>query len=316
MKRVIVVGSAGQDGRILLERMRGEGRLVLGLDQRGVEGTDGDAMAPIDILDAAAVEHLLAGFQADAIYYLAAFHHSSEESAGNDRELFQKSFDINVFGVLNFLEAMRKISPRARLFYAASSHVFGACDGPRQDETTPFNPDSVYGITKAAGANCARFYRAAHGLYAAVGILYNHESSFRPPRFVTRKIVSSAVNIKLGRQEKLVLGDLEASVDWGYAPDYVDAMIRIMQLPEPRDFVVATGQPHTVREFVEIAFGLLGLDWRRHVEVSPALVAKPRNNLSGNSARLTAATGWKPSVSFAEMIALLVQAQERCHAAL
>jgi GDPmannose 4,6-dehydratase len=263
----------------------------------------------VDILDAAAVENAVRAFAPEEIYYLAACHHSSQERPPGDRELFQQSFAINVFGLVNFLEAMRLIGGPARLFYAASSHVFGVAPTP-QDETTPFRPDSAYGITKAAGAECVRFYRQTHGLFAAVGILYNHESPWRRPQFVTQKIARAAAAIKAGRENRLVLGDLEAAVDWGYAPDYVDAMIRILALPQPDDFVVATGQAHTVREFVEIAFGLLGLNWKEHVQVTPGLIVAPPRDLVGKADKLIAATGWKPSVTFAELVALLVRAQQ------
>jgi GDPmannose 4,6-dehydratase len=212
---------------------------------------------------------------------------------------------------LNFLEAARVKSPKSRLFFASSSRVFGAPPSSPQDETTPLNPECVYGITKAAGQRCVRYYRQAHGLFAAAGILYNHESPLRAPAFVTTKIVRGAVAIRRGQQSKLVLGDLDAEADWGYAPDYVDAMRQILRLPAADDFVIASGASHTVRNFVEAAFGLVGLDWNAYVEVAPGLISgQRRSSLVGNTAKLTAATGWKPSVSFTELVRILVQAEE------
>jgi GDPmannose 4,6-dehydratase len=322
-RRCIVVGSGGQDGRILVERMRSEGHSVVGIARRSStllpgnahertgrgHSTEAESLPPVDILDAAAVEKLIAGVSPQEVYYLAAFHHSAEQKMDSTRELFERSFAVHVAGLLNFLEAIRLHSPHTRIFYASSARIFGVPRDVPQDETTPVNPDCVYGISKAAGQRCVRFYRDVHGLFAASGILYNHESPSRPPTFVTQKIVRGAVAVKAERQSTLTLGDLDAVVDWGYAPDYVDAMIRILAANEAEDFVIATGEPHTVREFAETAFGLVGLDWQRHVEVAQGIVYRPRRSLIGNPARLTAATGWRPAVSFPELVRLLVEAE-------
>ncbi len=274
MKRCLVVGHAGQDGRILFDRLRSEGHIVVGIDRGEVLSSDGARPALVDILDYPAVQSLIAGATPDEIYYLAAFHHSAEQKLGETRELFERSFAINVYGLVNFLEAIRLGSPKTRLFYASSSRVFGVPQGYPQDESTPINPDCAYGITKAAGQQSVRYYRRTHSLFAVSGILYNHESPLRAPTFVPQKIVRGAVAIKSGSQAKLVLGDLDAIVDWGYAPDYVDAMTRMLALDEPDDFVIATGEPHTVRQFVETAFEIVALDWNAHVEVAPGLISR------------------------------------------
>ena len=310
MKRILIVGSSGQDGQILFERLRREGHWVAGLDVGVVQCTAPADLGPVNILDAGAVENAVRRFSPQEIYYLAAYHHSSQDRPCGDRQLLEKSFAINVFGLVNFLEAVRLAGSGTRLFYAGSSHMFGAAPSP-QDESTPFRPESAYGISKAAGVECVRLYRQTHGLFAAVGILYNHESPLRGARFVTQKIARAAAAIQAGREQTLTLGDLDAAVDWGYAPDYVDAMVRILSLPQPDDFVVASGQSHTVRAFVEIAFGLLGLDWKKHVQVVPGLIAKSPRDLVGKTDKLRAATGWKPTVSFTQLVALLVQAQRQ-----
>ncbi len=311
MKRAIVVGSSGQDGEILFERLRAQGHYVVGLDLGGIRCTETADFPPVNILRPAAVESLLAAVVPDEVYYLAAFHRSAEESAADDRVEFEQSFAIQVSGLLNFLAAIQEKSRRTRLFYAGSARIFGIPDRIPQDEDTPINPDCVYGISKAAGLRCLRYYRRTHGLFAVAGILYNHESPQRPPRFVTQKIVRAVAAIKAGEQSRLLLGDLDAVVDWGYAPDYVDAMMRMLDLSEPHDFIVATGEPHSVREFAEVAFACAGLDWRRHVEVAPSLVSRQPRKLVGNPQRLKAATGWQPSVSFSEMIQILLAAEER-----
>ncbi len=258
----------------------------------------------------ATFDGLISTVRPDKVYYLAAFHHSAEQKLEETRELFEKSFAVQVTGLLNFFDAIRLRSPQTRLFYASTVRIFGVPPSFPQDETTPVNPDCVYGISKAAGQRCVAYYRCAHALFAASGILYNHESPLRGPTFVPQKIVRGAVAIKRGLQSKIVLGDLDAVSDWGYAPDYLDAMTRILELDQPDDFVIATGEPHTVRQFVEAAFDLVGLDWKSHVEVAPNLITRQCRCLVGNPARLTAATGWKPSVTFAELVGILVQAEE------
>ena len=311
MKRVIVVGSSGQDGDILFERLRAQGHFVVGIEVGGIRCTETIAIRAVNILQPASVEDLIVGVVPDEVYYLAAFHRSAEESADDDRLEFERSFAIQVSGLLNFLAAIHRKSPKTRLFYAGSARIFGVPDRVPQDEDTPINPDCIYGISKVAGMGCARYYRQSHGLFAVSGILYNHESPRRAPRFVTQKIVRAVAAIEAGEQSRLLLGDLDAIVDWGYAPDYVDAMTRMLEMREPQDLVIATGEPHSVREFAEVAFGYAGLDWQQYVEVASSLLTRPPRKLVGNARRLREATGWRPSVSFSEWIQILLAAEQR-----
>jgi GDPmannose 4,6-dehydratase len=213
--------------------------------------------------------------------------------------------------LLHFLESIRVGSPRTRLFYAASSHVFGAAAGEArtglQSEETPFNPQSVYAMTKVDGLLACRQYRSRHRVYGAVGILYNHESRFREEKFLTKKVIRAVVAIKSGRQDQLELGDLNAEVDWGYAPDYVEAMQAIVSADVADDFVVATGIKHTVRDFVEIAFQEAGLDWKRYVSENPQVMGRRRPGSSGDSSKLTRVTGWRPKTTFSEMVGILLR---------
>jgi GDPmannose 4,6-dehydratase len=224
-------------------------------------------------------------------------------------ELYVRSHDVHVRGLLHVLEAMRKHAPRSRVFYAASSHCFGEPPTGTQDENTPLRPRCVYGITKTAGVGLCRMYRANNRVQASAGFFYNHESALRARKFLSTKIVRAAVEISGGRRDKLVLGDLSARVDWGFAPDYVDAMIRILRRAPADDFIIATGQSHSVEEFVAIAFSRVGVDWRPCVEVEPAIIGKPRTALVGDSSKLRAVTGWSPSVTFQQMVELLVDAE-------
>jgi GDPmannose 4,6-dehydratase len=309
LKKAVVVGCKGQDGSYLVELLRGKRYAVLGIDCGLV--TEPLTGAPaVNIEDKAQVLNVVAAFVPDEVYYLAAFHHSSEDLPLDEYELARRSFEINTFALHNFLHAIAAESPHARLFYAASSHVFGDPSGNLQDENTPLNPVDAYGISKTAGVHLCRYYRSRRKVRCSSGILYNHESPRRSPEFVSRKVVRAAVRISRRIQQKLVVGDFDAMVDWGYAPDYVDAMWRILQLDEPEDFVVSSGAVHSVRELVETAFGFLGLDWTAHVEESPNITRKPRSCvLQGNSARLESRTGWRPSTSFREMIREMVEAE-------
>jgi GDPmannose 4,6-dehydratase len=316
MKRSIIVGCEGQDGRLLWERLRGEGGFVLGIDEGTVQ-TSGSLdlrsadLGPVDILSNFSVEAVVEAVRPDEIYYLAAYHQSSESLPVGDATVLEKSFAVNVRGVIHFLEAMRLRAPAARLCYAASSLVFGRPALQPQDEDTPMAPVCPYGISKAAAVQCCRFYRETHGLFAPAAILYNHESPLRRPEFVSKRIVSGAVDIRRGERAKLVLGDLEARTDWGWAPDYVDAMVRIVRHEWAEDFVVATGQPHTVREFAAESLRQVGIDWRTCVEEDPSLIRRSRQGLVGNAAKLARLTGWKPTVTFEQMVGLLVQAEEQ-----
>jgi GDPmannose 4,6-dehydratase len=313
MKTALVIGSAGQDGRYLSGQLAEQGYAVVGVDRATLTGAPA-GLTQIDLLDLAQVDALLAAVKPAACFYLAAVHHSSEEAhETNLVELFHQSFALHVDGWLHVLEGARRQAPACRLFYAASSHVFGAPAQPVQDESTPLDPTNVYGISKAAGVDVSRYYRA-RGLHVSNGFLYNHESPLRPKKFVSQRVAFGAVEARRAQQRgerfSLELGSTSAAVDWGYAPDYTDAMIRIVSRDEPDDFIVATGQPHTIAELCEAAFGPLGLDWREIVVERAGRVTKQLGTLTGDASKLRRLTNWKPSISFEEMIHTLVAAAE------
>jgi GDPmannose 4,6-dehydratase len=308
VKKAIIVGCSGQDGRLLSENLSRRDYRLTGIIRSSSRRPKNDWCLSLDISDSQAVSELIRTSIPDEIYYLAAFHHSIENlSLQEPSELFKRSFQDHVLSLVNFLEAMKLSAHATKLFYAASSHVFGNATTEPQDEQTAFNPTGVYGITKLAGIYTCRFYRNRYRLFVSTGILYNHESSYRKPIFVTKKIIDGAINIKKGLQQKLILGNLSAEVDWGYAPDYVEAFRRILGLSAPDDFVIATGEKHTVQDFVEITFGYLGLDWRKYVEEDKNFIEKSGVPLVGNPQKLRAVTGWKPSVDLRRMIKLLLQ---------
>jgi GDPmannose 4,6-dehydratase len=304
---ILIVGSAGQDGSLLHESAGQRGDTVVGIARSWID-LEGQRR-PFDLRNPDEVRELVARLQPREIYYLAARHQSSEDSSPQDGRLFHESVQVNLSGLVAFLEAIRAASASSRLFYASSSHVFGSSGPPLRDESTPLNPDSIYGISKTAGQLACRFYRKTHNVFAATGILFTHESPLRRNGFVSRKIVRGAVAIRRGDTRKVILGDLDASVDWGYAPDFVAAMQKITALDAPDEFVVATGECHTVREFAEAAFAAVDLDYREHVEVAAGILKRRAAAFAGNPGKLARAAGWKPSMTFKDMVKALVTAE-------
>lgn len=309
MATTIIVGSSGQDGRLLYRYLAERGDVIVGIARGSTCSTEPGWGRKLDISDPNAVSEIIRSLRPNEIYYLAAYHHSSEGDLNSDNDLFRRSFDVHVHYLVNFLDAIHRYSSHTKLFYAGSSHVFGEPATEYQDESTPINPVCAYGISKAAGIYACRFYRNTHSVFASSGILYNHESSLRDERFISQKIIRGAINIKNKRQEKLVLGNLQAIVDWGYAPDYVEAMHRILMHEHADDFVIATGVKHTVQDFVEATFGLLGVDWQKHIVTDSSVLKKKSRMLIGNPNKLYEATGWRAATGFNEMINIMVKEQ-------
>lgn len=292
--------------------LRARGYAVFGVSSSGhVHSPEIRSVMDVDIRDRLSVLRLLLESKPDEIYYLAACHQSAEGSENDPHDLLLRSFEINTLALNHFLSGILKGGLTSRLFYAASSRVFGNPDATVQNEETPFNPVCPYGISKVAGVHLCRYYRAKPGVYCSVGILYNHESPRRGAGFVSKKIVRAAAAVKKGLTSKLVLGNLDAVVDWGYAPDYAAAMWAILQCDEPDDFVIASGTLHSVRDFVGAAFEAVGLDWKEYVVQDAQVLSgvRPRSGLRGDYQKLHRATGWHPTVSFEEMVRAMVAAE-------
>jgi len=308
-RHAVILGAAGQDGHYLQRHLISAGYRVTPVGRRSMLTCD--IQAPFDVLDSRAVIDFIEAERPHEFYYLAAHHHSSHEQQGSLRELFDTSYEIHCRGLMNVLDAIAAVGSGTRLFYAASSLVFGEPTMTPQNEDTAMAPICAYGITKALGIELCRLYRKERGVFCSTGILYNHESPVRGVRFVTRKIARAAAGICRGEQSALTLGDLDARVDWSFAGDVVRAMHAILQVDTPRDFVVASGTLHTVREFAARAFAGAGLDYRKYVAESPALIQRARRRvpLHGDPSRLAAATGWKAQTSFEELVDMMVQAE-------
>ena len=316
----LVLGSGGQDGRILSAQLLAQGMRVVGVDLAAAPRAEGVEPFSIDLSDRALVHALVQREQPAEVYYLAAFHHASEQREQVDvGHLFRQSFAINVDGLLSTLEALRAHAPQARLFYAASSHVFGAPTASPQNEETELRPQSPYAVSKCAGMGVCRVMREQHHMFAVSGVLYNHESSLRSRDFVSAKIAHAAADVARALHDGLEppileLASLDSMVDWSAAEDITRAMQAMLRAPAPRDYVVGSGVLHSVRDFCRIAFDELGLPWERYVRVRPVrdgVVAPPnassRPLLVADASRLGYDTGWVPQVSFDNLCRRLVR---------
>ncbi|MEB3122938.1 MAG: GDP-mannose 4,6-dehydratase [Snowella sp.] len=306
--KIVIVGHRGQDGTLLCRSLKNNGDQVFGFSRSSTYSTDpqySDIQASIE--DSDSIYNLVDRIKPNQVYYLAAHHASSETlSENNPKNDFYISQLTHVIGPLNFLSAIYEISPNSKFFYASSSLVFSAENGEVQNEETSLSPQGFYGITKAEGMLLCREFRERFNVFASVGILYNHESYLRPDHFLSQKIIQSAIRIASGSKEKLVVGDLSSRVDWGYAPDYVKAFQDILGLNHSEDFIISTGEAHSVKEFVEIAFKHFKLDPEQYVIEDPNLLRRRPPVKIGDSTKLKTKTGWKPSLSFPDFVKQLI----------
>lgn len=307
----LIIGSRGQDGRYLAELLEGRGEDVIGLDRNGLSA--GGEIFPASVLDAASVRSVIGDHQPDRIYYLAAYHHAADEAGSDSLETLEKSMEVHLYGLVNVLEALADERPEGRLFYAASSHVFGDAGSDAISEKTPIAPLCWYGISKAAGVAACRKYRVERGLFCSVGMMFNHESPLRPAHFLTRRIVSTALDIVGGSDATLELWDPDARVDWGYAGDYVRAMVAILSLEAADDFIIASGKTHSVGQFADLVFRDVGLNWRDHLSINRDRLVKTarKGGLLGNAEKLQAATGWQPEVDLQGLAHMMVEAEKK-----
>lgn len=311
-KKAVITGITGQDGSYLAEFLLEQGYDVTGVirrlsapnRERIAHIEDRIRLRPADLLDQLSLIRLLEDEQPDELYNLAAM---SFVPASWDQPMLTGEF--NAQGVTRMLEAIRVVNPRIRFYQASSSEMFGKVREVPQTEMTPFYPRSPYGVSKVFGHYITVNYRESYSLFACSGILFNHESPRRGLEFVTRKVTDGVARIKLGMTDTLALGNLEARRDWGFAGDYVRAMWLMLQQPTADDYVVATGQSHSVKNLVELAFAHAGLDWQRHVKVDPDLLRPAEvDHLIGNSAKARRSLGWDPSIDFAGLVAMMVDA--------
>jgi GDPmannose 4,6-dehydratase len=311
-KKALVTGVTGQDGSYLAELLLDKGYEVHGLVRRSSSFNtwridhirDRMKLHYGDLVDQNSLVRTLEAIEPDEIYNLAAQSHVKVSF-----EMPEYTTDVTAIGVLRVLDAARDIGLETRLYQAGSSEMFGLVQETPQTERTPFHPRSPYAVSKVFGHWMAVNYRESYGLHVSNGILFNHESPRRGENFVTRKITMAVAAIKQGRQKELRLGNLDAKRDWGFAGDYVEAMWRMLQQDEPGDYVIATGETHSVREFCQEAFSHVGLDWQDHVKVDPKYFRPAEVDLLlGDASKARRVLGWEPRVTFKELARMMVDA--------
>jgi GDPmannose 4,6-dehydratase len=317
MKKALITGITGQDGSYLAEFLLDKGYEVHGTIRRvAIEDPEHRLWRLRHILDrlilhAASLESFASVFnvvntvQPDEIYHLAA---QSFVSYSFEDEF--STISTNIDGTHYMLAAMKERVPHAKFYFAASSEMFGNAKETPQNENTSFHPRSPYGISKVAGFQLTENYRQAYDLYAVSGICFNHESPRRGFEFVSRKVTNTVAKIKLGLAKQLVLGNLDAKRDWGYAGDYVTAMWLMLQQKNPDDYVIATGESHSVTELVEAAFGCVGLDWKEYMSIDRRLYRPAEiHELRGNPSKAKDKLGWQPTINFDQLIQMMVNAE-------
>jgi len=314
--RAIIIGYSGQDGRLLSRHLKSLGSRILGIGSKTLYSSDDEKYQHLNHVDITSLEDvvtLVKKFKPNEIYYLAAFHHSSQDKFElTPVDFYNKCYSIHVLGLINFLEAIRTVCQNARLFYSSSSLIYSGNDISLITEKSAYSPFGFYAMTKMSGMQLCKEYRENYQIFASVGILFNHESSFRSLTYLSQKIIRSAIRISKGFKEDLVIGDLRAQVDWGYAPDYVKAFKAILNCKISDDFIVASGEAHTVQEFIEITFNYLGLDWRAHVIENNKILLRRLPVKIGNTSYLQSLTSWRYSRSFKDMVEQLVRDTQEC----
>ncbi len=310
MRSALITGITGQDGSYLADLLLEKGYTVHGMHRRSSTETwdriehimDRVNLVPGDLLDQSSLQALIAEIQPDEVYNLAA--QSFVPTSWSQALL---TGEITALGVTRLLEAIRAAKPDAKFYQASSSEMFGKVQEVPQTEKTPLYPRSPYGVAKVYGHWITVNYRESHDLFACSGILFNHESPRRGLEFVTRKITHGVAMIRAGKATEVRLGNLDAERDWGHASDYVEAMWLMLQQDTPDDYVIATGETHSVRRFCELAFGVAGLDWEKHVKIDPKFVRPAEvDQLIGDPTKAHEHLGWKPRVSFEKLVEMMV----------
>ena len=310
-KKALITGITGQDGSYLAELLLEKGYKVYGMVRRSssanlhrlsaIKSSDLNLVYG-DLGDASSVNHLVKTLRPDEIYNLAAQSHVKISF-----DVPEYTADVTGVGALRLLEAIRESGIQTRFYQASSSELYGRVEKTPQKEDTPFQPVSPYAVAKLFAYWTTVNYRDSYGMYACNGILFNHESPRRGENFVTRKITLAAARIKLGLQKEIRLGNLDSRRDWGYAKDYVEAMWKMLQQRKPEDFVIATGETHTVREFLEETFGYLGLDYKKYVHIDRSYLRPIEVNLlRGDYSKAKKKLGWKPHTTFRQLVRLMV----------
>lgn len=302
MQRALIIGSEGQDGQLLKRFLSAKSYEVWGLGKPVVAKANN--LLGMDLLndDYSMLEEFIRIQKPDEIYYVAAFHQSSQENnRATDFSFIDNSVKVNQTGFMRVLETCKTFHPKARIFYTSSSLIYSGCGSEYQHEDTMPAPRCIYSVTKCAAMAAAEFYRNTHQMFVSVGIMYNHESHLRRDYFLSKKIVNETRELMEGKREVITVGDLDAVTDWGYAPDYVKAMWHILKQAQPGNYIISSGIPHNVKDWFEVLFKHLNKDWKQFVREDKTMIVRKKPVLIGKNEKLLA-TGWQPEVSFDEMV--------------
>ncbi len=311
MKKALITGITGQDGSYLADFLLEKGYKVYGIVRQSstqkfdriIHILEKVELKQADLLDQTSLMKAIEEVQPDEVYNLAA--QSFVPTSWSQPVL---TGEFTALGVTRMLEAIRTVNTKIKFYQASSSEMFGKVRQTPQNEETPYYPRSPYGVAKAYGHFITVNYRESYGIFACSGILFNHESPRRGKEFVSRKITDAVARIKSGKLDKLQLGNLEAKRDWGYALDYVEAMWLMLQNDKPDDFVIGTGKTHSVKDFVEKAFGLAGLDWKKYVEIAPNMIRPAEvDMLIADASKAKRVLGWQPKVDFDHLVKMMVE---------
>jgi GDPmannose 4,6-dehydratase len=313
-KRILITGAAGQDGSYLVEHVVGRGDEVVGIVRHETTAlaSPGVTILQLDVSSTGAVRDLIRDLRPDECYHLAAYHRSSQAAGMPDSpdELTAEEvsyLQVNLLSTHALLANLRQFAPSCRVFLAGSSHLFGDVTESPQNEQTPMAPNSLYGITKHASLQLGRLYRQQHGMFVVTGILYNHESPRRRSGFVTTQVARAAVEVLRHQRSQLILGDLDAQVDWGFAGDYVRAMALMLRAPSPEEMIIASGKLHTVRDLARLAFAHVGLEWSDYVQQRPGVHRRvSRAVYHGDITKIVTQLGWQPETTFEELVCAMV----------
>lgn len=319
MKKALVLGVTGQDGSYLAEVLLEKGYEVHGMVRRSATGNTRNIQHLIDdpavfnerfflsrgdLADPTSLYRIVSKIEPDEIY-----NEADQDHVGWSYDMVGFSCDITAAAVGRMLEMIKQVNPKIRYFQPCTSNMFGLTDSATQNEETPFHPQSPYACAKVFAYHITRYYREAFGIFASTAILYNHESPRRTEEYLTRKVTRAVARIERGRQDKLMLGDLSAKIDWGYSREYMEAVWQILQAPAPDDFVIATGEAHSVREWVDEAFAVVGLDPKRYLAVDERFMRPTKTSaLVGDISKARRIFGFDPKIKFKELVRLMVEA--------
>ena len=307
MMIAVIVGSKGQDGIFLKEHLLNLNYEVIEVDIDYVVINEKYSISKVDITDYNDVKSLIEKTKPDELYFLAAYHHSSEEEIDSEIDLIMKSYKVNVISYNNFLESIRLFSPQTKTFYASSCHIFGNCKETIQNENTLVRPNTIYALTKYDSMMITEYYRKKYNLFLTVGILYNHESHLRSKKFVSRKIVHTAIRIKKGEKNKLEIGNINSKIDWGFAGDYVKAFHQILSLKKPENFIISSGSLNTLKDFIIYVFTYLDLDWNKHVVENKKIIKRSFDTiLHGDNKKILSKTEWNPENNLESLARIMI----------